>query len=167
MRALFVLVPAALVGAYLAGSTRSQSDEPTARHAGPVVDADGPTVVAATAPTGPQAVRLLPPRAAREAPSSRLSAVVADAHTHGTIHVRGGAKAALSISLDGLLEVLEHQLDERVGPQGEIRLEGVSISGSLLADLAAHVDGYLEVETEDGKRVLLTARDLAAAASQR
>ncbi|MGD2135598.1 MAG: hypothetical protein PVF27_05530 [Gemmatimonadales bacterium] len=119
MRAAFVFVPLALLGAY-ALHARTDGAE---RH-----------------PTAP--------------PASTTGATRFTDYRSEAIHIRGGATATVSISLDGSLDLLRRELESKEGAS-ELDLERLSLSGDLLADLAASLDAYLEIETNNGRRVLV------------
>lgn len=70
------------------------------------------------------------------------------------VRIRGGATATISISLDGSLDILREELESWDG-ESELDLEHLSLSGDLLAQLAASLDAYLEIETDEGRRVLV------------
>jgi len=71
----------------------------------------------------------------------------------GDVSIRGGARATLSISLDGSLDVLRRELESWNG-QSDLDLEHLSFSGDLVADIVAAFDGFLEIKDENGRRVL-------------
>lgn len=85
------------------------------------------------------------------------TATVIDSHTtrlrSDNVHIRGGARATLSISLDGSLDVLRRELESWDG-ESNLDLEHLAFSGDLVADIAAALDGFLEIEDENGRRVL-------------
>jgi hypothetical protein len=69
------------------------------------------------------------------------------------VHIRGGARATLSISLDGSLDVLRRELESWDG-ESDLDLAHLAFSGNLVADIVAAFDGSLEIEDENGRTVL-------------
>jgi len=152
MRALLVLVPAALVGGYIIDSAVEHREHKT-RH-----DSE-PIVVEARAGTGISAVTVSSAQDANVTIdlewAQQLTEMINSELDDEKLEIGGSAQASVQASLVAALEVLQSEL-ERVEYDHEAAATQISVAGSLLASLAASLEGKLEIETEDGTYVLVT-----------
>jgi hypothetical protein len=174
MRKLAILIPIAMVGVYVAHEvatgSESQSDtvwvaEAPVAPVAPVAPLPPVAPVAPTAPVAPVAhVTHVEPVTA-PAPGVVASAIAEQAALAGVtiqlpeleqldveflnqLTVSAAARAEFAANLDGFLEAFEHLGDEVDG-------EAMAITGSVLAELAASLEGYVKVATKDGNLVLI------------
>jgi hypothetical protein len=75
----------------------------------------------------------------------------------GQIRVRGAASANMVAAIEGALQLVSRRLSEGDSVDAALAAELVTWSASLLADVAADVEGYIEIETADGERVVINA----------
>lgn len=174
MRKLAILVPIAMVGVYVAHEVASGSEsqshtvsvaEAPVAPAAPVaplppVAPVAPVAPAApvapvvhvepvTAPTPALAASAIAERAALAGVTIQLSELERlDAEFLNQLTVSAAARAEFAANLDGFLEAFEHLGDEVDG-------EAMAIAGSVLAELAASLEGYVKVATKEGNLVLI------------
>jgi hypothetical protein len=150
MRALIALVPIALVSAYVALADGSGSDQPEQQDVVGIPDAPA-VVVAEVGPVVEIAVgtERSALAAAREARAER-------------VQVHAEARAAVELTLDGLLQIIASEL-EGDPAAGETTTVDFAVSAAILAELTAKLDGLVHVQVQDSDHVVLTASDGAAA----
>lgn len=159
MRALLVLVPAALVGGYIIDNAVERHE-----HKAPV-DPE-PIVVEAMVASGISAVAVAPTVTVDLEWAQQLTEMISSEVDDETLEISGSAEASVQASLAAALEVLQSKL-ERVEFDHEAAVTQISVAGSLLASLAASLEGQLEIETEDGTYVLVTGPDGVRVAEKR
>jgi hypothetical protein len=150
MRALIAFVPIVLVGAYVALADRSDSDHRESRDA-TIRIPDAPMMVVAD-------VR----PAVKIAAGTRQRALAAAAEARaGRAQVHAEARAAMELTLDGLLQIIAGEL-EGTPAAGEAATAEFAVSAALLAELTASLDGLVQIQVQDSDHVLLSASDGAA-----
>jgi hypothetical protein len=161
MRALLALVPAALVGGYIIDNAVDHHEHKAPRHSEAVV-------VEAKVGSGISAVAAAPMVTVSSAQDAnvtldlewaqQLTELINNELNGETLRISGSAEASVQASLAAALEVLQSEL-ERVEFDDEAAAAQISVAGSLLASLAASLDGQLKIETDDGTYVLVTDAD--------
>jgi len=148
MRALLALVPAALVGGYIIDNAVERQEHKARHHAEPLV-------VEARVASGISAVAVAPTVTVDIEWAQQLTEMISSELDDQTLEISGSAQASVQASLAAALEVLQSEL-ERVEFDHEAAGTQISVAGSLLASLAASLEGQLKIETEDGGYVLVT-----------
>ncbi len=158
MRALLALVPAALVGGYIIDNAVERHEHKARHHPEPIV-------VEARVASGISAVGRAPTVTVHSAQNAnvtldlewaqQLAEMITSELDDETLEISGSAQASVQASLVAALEVLQSEL-ERVEFDHEAAGTQISVAGSLLASLAASLEGQLKIETEDGAYVLVT-----------
>jgi hypothetical protein len=72
-----------------------------------------------------------------------------DSEFFDELRVSAAAKADLAANFSGFLQVLE-QFDEEMSQE-----EVMTMTGSVLAELAASLEGYVQIEAKDGNVVVV------------
>lgn len=153
MRRLIVLVPLVLIGGYAVVSNGGHAHVRTVSSTGadPMV---AHAVEIASAEAAAHTAEAL-------AVHAEQLAVAADAARHSQERVQAvaSAQAKLSVTLDGLLATLQREL-ERSAETGEpIRLQAVELSAEVLAEVAAELEGMVEIRSDGGDRVVVGSPD--------
>ena len=148
MRALIAIVPIALVGAYVALADRS---DPDLRKLGEAIRSPDATavVVADVRPT------------VEIAAVSRQHARVAEVRAERA-QAHAEALASVELTLDGVLRMIARELEGNA-VAGEVATADITVSAAVLAELAANLDGLVQIQVQDSDHVVLTAADGAAA----
>ncbi len=151
MRALLALVPAALVGGYIIDNAVERHEHKARHHPEPIV-------VEARVASGISAAAVAPTVTIDVEWAQQLTEMISSELDDETLKISGSAQASVQASLAAALEVLQSEL-ERVEFDHEAAVTQISVAGSLLASLAASLEGELKIETEDGSYVLVTGPD--------
>lgn len=151
MRALLALVPAALVGGYIIDNAVERHEHKARHHAEQLV-------VEARVASGISAAAVAPMVTINLEWAQQLTEMISSELDDETLEISGSAQASVQASLAAALEVLQSEL-ERVEFDHDAAVTQISVAGSLLASLAASLEGQLEIETEDGAYVLVTGPD--------
>ena len=151
MRALLALVPAALVGGYIIDNAVERHEHKARHHPEPLV-------VEARVASGISAKAGAPTVTVDVEWAQQLAEMISSELDDETLEISGSAHASVQASLAAALEVLQSEL-ERVEFDHEAAGTQISVAGSLLASLAASLEGQLKIETEDGAYVLVTGPD--------
>jgi hypothetical protein len=152
MRKLAMFVPVALVAGYVINDVASSSESPAASGGTmslAVVEAPSPPEHAeiAVAPTAAVAATV---------PSVDLSSQLADlaitipaavelnAELLESLHIHAAASADIAASVNGLVQLIEEEVD------GELDDEQIiAITGSMIADLAATIEARVAIATKE------------------
>ncbi len=162
MRKLAIILPIAMVGTYMAHEVASGGDNQSQT----VLVAEAPVApvptVAPVAPVAPvlPVVEVEPvvptpviAAAARQGATASVTINLPEFEEFGTelvqeLTVNAAAQAEIAASFTGILQALE-QIDEGLD-------EGaVALTGNVLAELAASLEGYIKIETKDGNVVIV------------
>lgn len=148
MRLVVLMIPIALVGGYVVHRLANQATHTTAELPPPPAARVAP--VSAVAPVSPAP------------PIARLAGVDAPAHAEfdtevadGQLRMRGAASASMVAAVEGALQLVSQRLADGDSLDAELVAELVTWSATLLADVAADVEGYIEIETPDGERIVI------------
>ena len=114
-----------------------------------------PIVVEARVASGISAAAMAPTVTIDVEWAQQLTEMISSELDDETLKISGSAQASVQASLAAALEVLQSEL-ERVEFDHEAAVTQISVAGSLLASLAASLEGQLKIETEDGAYVLVT-----------
>jgi len=170
MRALLVLVPAALVVGYIVDAVADRHSE---HHPEPLVvevKAGTHAKAIATAEAASQAHAVAIGATQDAAITVDLAWVEDLVQSLGqelqeleqletqTVAVSGSADASVQASLEAALEVLQAEL-ERAEFDREAAATRISVAGSLLASIAASLEGQLEIQTDEGTYLMVTTPD--------
>jgi hypothetical protein len=149
---MIALVPVAVVGGYLALAARDRDHTDHRRHVIAVADAPSPAAVAHIAAAAPElAVVVHRHEAAATAAEARATAAEA--------RVAAEASGSVTISLDGLLRIITRELERSATDSEEVVLQDLRISATILADLAAELEGLAEIRTTDSSVAIVGASD--------
>ena len=165
MRKVIAAVPVAMVAGYLAfsGARGSGEDGPH----GEVPDAPGPVTSAAAMSAGAihavEQAHAAAASARAAAASARAAAAVAEAQSAGVqVHAAADAHATVSVSLDGLLEIIVQELERSAIDGSAVELRHLDISVSALADLAAELEGMADLHVTDSTVTIIGSPDGAS-----
>lgn len=154
MRLVVLLIPIALVGGYVVHSLSNPTHHPERDVEPPAPPVPPAAPVAPAPPVAPPAPATFPRLALVDMPfDTEFDAEGAD----GRFRVRGAGSASLAAAVEGALQLVSRRLAEGDSVDAELVAELVTWSATLLADVAADVEGYLEIETPDGERVVINA----------
>ena len=152
MRRMIVLVPIAVVGGYVALAARDRQRMDHGRHPVRVANAPTPVAVAHGTTVAPE-LAVAVHRVEAAALSAEARATAAEAR------VVAQASGSVSISLDGLLQVITSELERSALDGEEVVLEDLRISASAVANLAAQLEGLAEIHVTDSSVVIVGASD--------
>ena len=164
MRKVIAAVPVAMVAGYLAFSGASGSGDDS--HHRTVPDAPDPVASAAAMPAGVlhAAERARVAAAARTAAASVRAATVAAEARPGSVqvHAAADADATVSVSLDGLLEIIVQELERSAVDGSAVELHHLDISVSALAELATELEGMADLHVTDSTVTIIGSPDGAS-----
>jgi hypothetical protein len=73
--------------------------------------------------------------------------------------VAAEASGSVTIWLDGLLRIITRELERSATDSEEVVLQDLRISATILADLAAGLEGLAEIRTTDSSVAIVGASD--------
>lgn len=152
MRRMIAFVPVAVVGGYLALSARDRQHTDHRRHVIEVADAPSPASVAHITAAAPE-LAVVVKRAEAAAAAAEARARMAEAR------VAAEASGSVTISLDGLLQIITRELERSATDSEEVVLQDLRISATVLADLAAELEGLAEIQMTDSSMAVVGAAD--------
>jgi hypothetical protein len=164
MRKLAIILPVAMVAVYVTHEVASDSGKEARAIPAPTVTAVE-VPVAPVPPVTPMvhvepvavstsAVVVAPVLAEQAAQLASVTITLPelsqfDSEFFDELRVSAAAKADLAANFSGFLQVLE-QFDEEMSQE-----EVMTMTGSVLAELAASLEGYVKIETKDGNVVVV------------
>ena len=151
MRRMIAIVPIAVVGGYLALAARDRRHTDHGRHSIQVADAPSPVVVHGTSAAPELAAGVQHAEAVALSATARAQGAEAQAVVQ--------ASASLAISLEGLLQIITSELERSALASEEVVLEDLRISASVLADVAAELDGLAEIHMTDSSVAIVGSSD--------
>jgi hypothetical protein len=165
MRKVIAAVPVAMVAGYLAFSGASGSGEHS--HHSTVPDAPRPVASAAAMPAevlhAAEQARVAAAAARTAAASARAATVVAEARSGSVqVHAAADAHATVSVSLDGLLEIIVQELERSAIDGSAVELHHLDISVSALAELATELEGMADLRVTDSMVTIIGSPDGAS-----
>jgi hypothetical protein len=165
MRKVIAAVPVAMMAGYLAFSGASGSGEERRHSTAP----DAPNPAASAAAMQAEVVHAVEQAhvaaaAARSAAASaRAAAVVAEARPGSVrVHAAAHAHATVSVSLDGLLEIIAQELERSAIDGSAAELRHLDISVSALAELATELEGMADLHVTDSTVTIIGSADGAS-----
>jgi hypothetical protein len=165
MRKVIAAVPVAMVAGYLAFSGAPDSGKDS-RHSA-VPDAPSPVASVAAMQTGiihaAEQAHVAAAAARTAAASARAAAVVAEARAGSVqVHAAADAHATVSVSLDGLLEIIVQELERSAIDDSAVELRHLDISVSALAELATELEGMADLHVTDSTVTIIGSADGAS-----
>jgi hypothetical protein len=165
MRALLVLIPAALVVGYIVDAVADRHHEPHPEALVVEVKAGSHAVATAEAVSSAEAVGIgISQDVSLDLDLDWVEDLVQslghdleelDAQA---IKISGSADASMKASLEAALEVLQAELERAEFDRDEAAAR-ISVAGSVLASIAASLEGKLQIETDEGSFLLITTPD--------